>query len=382
MSLQWKPAQENMAQRAQMLTGLFEAGLAKGMAAPKLCELAASIASLLPYEPQRILALSDALVDHQPEPASTWYFRAQALQRVGRVEEASQACERGLSLDPDDVNLQMQRSKALVESGRAAEAKDILQRLYARSPGFAAGSYVECLLRLGEAEEAQAVIEQCAARSRLTCELQALRYCCAVQLDDKDAITAFREASPISERADAASATEDDIDAFNRELADAIGSSEAMANNPATATIGGAQEFLSQIIDPALQSRVETMIRENVAQFMREFGHTDHVAAAPDEVRITSWAVRLEQGGHQASHTHPAGWLSGVYYVDVGAGEEDGGGIEFWRPPEELAGGRSPPVETIDPRAGLMLAFPSHVYHRTIPHAGKRQRISIAFDVG
>jgi hypothetical protein len=35
----------------------------------------------------------------------------------------------------------------------------------------------------------------------------------------------------------------------------------------------------------------------------------------------------------------------------------------------------------IRPEEGLMLLFPSYMYHRTIPFAGDGTRISIAFDV-
>jgi hypothetical protein len=37
---------------------------------------------------------------------------------------------------------------------------------------------------------------------------------------------------------------------------------------------------------------------------------------------------------------------------------------------------RPPPVWTIQPREGLLVLFPSYVFHRTIPFTGDRQRIS------
>ena len=40
-----------------------------------------------------------------------------------------------------------------------------------------------------------------------------------------------------------------------------------------------------------------------------------------------------------------------------------------------------PEVRLYRPKEGLMLLFPSYLYHMTVPIETKEQRISIAFDV-
>ena len=58
------------------------------------------------------------------------------------------------------------------------------------------------------------------------------------------------------------------------------------------------------------------------------------------------WATVLDQGGHQAPHVHPTGWLSGVYYAAVPepapGSPPDAGWIEFGRAPDELGLRRDP----------------------------------------
>ncbi|HUG79566.1 MAG TPA: sulfotransferase [Burkholderiales bacterium] len=130
------------------------------------------------------------------------------------------------------------------------------------------------------------------------------------------------------------------------------------------------------------------MIRSAVGDYLAGVpAGTTHpfLAHSPTHWRLNVWATLLDAQGYQAPHIHPAGWLSGVYYVELPAGvdESDGhaGSIEFGRPPERLDDGSEHRIRMIHPREGLMLLFPSYFYHRTVPFAGGGTRISIAFDV-
>ena len=113
----------------------------------------------------------------------------------------------------------------------------------------------------------------------------------------------------------------------------------------------------------------------------------DHpvIAATPARWSLDIWSVVLRSEGHQIPHVHPAGWISGVYYPMVpdvisDAGDGHDGWIEFGRPPDKY-GVADPDIRLFRPEPGLMLLFPSYVYHRTIPFDGDGTRISIAFDV-
>ena len=96
-------------------------------------------------------------------------------------------------------------------------------------------------------------------------------------------------------------------------------------------------------------------------------------------------------------HTHPGSYWSGTYYVDdggIGADQSLGGEFEIQDPrgvgpamyaprlafnfPGGLAVGAS---ETLSPRAGMMIMFPSWLSHAVRPYRGSRQRISVAFNL-
>ena len=110
------------------------------------------------------------------------------------------------------------------------------------------------------------------------------------------------------------------------------------------------------------------------------------LADIPDRIRITAWGVILDEGAYQVPHIHPSAWLSGVYYValpsSLGA-DDDGtaGWIEFGRPYWDFRIRAEPETRLIEPKEGLMLLFPSYMFHRTLPFTGPGERISIAFDV-
>lgn len=103
---------------------------------------------------------------------------------------------------------------------------------------------------------------------------------------------------------------------------------------------------------------------------------------APRRWRLQSWATVLHEGGHQDPHIHPAGWLSGVLYVDAGdagPGPEDGALLFGHPPPKTMA---TVPREHVNiARTGELMSFPSYFFHHTRPYRGTRPRISLAFDV-
>ncbi|MFQ3583743.1 MAG: TIGR02466 family protein [Cyanobacteriota bacterium] len=100
------------------------------------------------------------------------------------------------------------------------------------------------------------------------------------------------------------------------------------------------------------------------------------------------WAVVMLSQGHQIPHVHPSARLSGVYYVQVpqsvGADPADPSGwLEFGAYPERfpVASPQHSLVRRVQPQPGLLVLFPSHLWHRTLPFVGTEPRISIAFDL-
>ncbi len=96
-----------------------------------------------------------------------------------------------------------------------------------------------------------------------------------------------------------------------------------------------------------------------------------------------AWSVNLAPGGHHVDHLHPAGWLSSACYIDLppaiqGDGKE--GWLRFGQPGVPTAPTLQP-EHWVKPEPGLLVLFPSYMWHGTQPFGGDQPRLTVAFDV-
>ncbi len=131
--------------------------------------------------------------------------------------------------------------------------------------------------------------------------------------------------------------------------------------------------------------RLHDLILPQLNKYQSEFSGDEclYISNWPRFLKLGGWFVRLQKGGHQATHTHPLGWLSGVVYLTIPdslTGDE--GAIEF-----SLHGNDYPvmnediPVKRHHPKEMELVLFPSSLHHRTIPFNEDQERICIAFDL-
>lgn len=188
-----------------------------------------------------------------------------------------------------------------------------------------------------------------------------------------------------------------DLADFNTQLGRCIETDPSLLLNPLgkATRLGGQTGELDLDAHPALRALgelINTAVRDS-ADFFRRTGLATHpiMARAADRWTLRVWGTVLGPGGHQVSHMHPLGWLSGVYYVrvpkdmqrppdDVGDPALTPGALEFSRPPKRLLVQAPAEVRVVAPQAGRLVLFSSAFYHRTIPFHSSEKRISIAFD--
>jgi uncharacterized protein (TIGR02466 family) len=103
----------------------------------------------------------------------------------------------------------------------------------------------------------------------------------------------------------------------------------------------------------------------------------------------SAWATICRAGAYHAPHSHPDSAWSGVYYVDPGKANPDcplSGVLEFIDPRAGVEAVSAPgdpygePVR-VRPEAGLLVVFPSWLYHWVHPYAGQSPRIAVSFNV-
>ncbi|MDO5610876.1 MAG: tetratricopeptide repeat protein [Pseudomonadota bacterium] len=133
----------------------------------------------------------------------------------------------------------------------------------------------------------------------------------------------------------------------------------------------------------AYRQMIEQHVVERIATIRNDPDLNRHPWAshAPARWHLQSWATVLHHDGHQSPHIHPAGWMSGVFYLDQGDAEDVGDGQLIFGHPPASQPCPSPREHVHTPVSGQLLSFPSYYFHHTRPYRGDRPRISLAFDV-
>jgi len=100
-----------------------------------------------------------------------------------------------------------------------------------------------------------------------------------------------------------------------------------------------------------------------------------------DYAIASAWSVRLNGGGFHINHIHPEGWLSSAFYVRTPKSLEGyEGALKLGEPgpPTLPALGAE---RLIKPEPGMLVLFPSYMWHGTVPFSSGEERLSCAFDI-
>jgi len=177
-----------------------------------------------------------------------------------------------------------------------------------------------------------------------------------------------------------------DADAMNQDLQELILAEEAEYGSLGRSNIGGwhsRPDFLHRL-NPALPA-LTNWLTWALRRMIDASSGTDAFAGT---LSVTAWATICREGAYHAPHSHPDSAWSGVYYVDAGeesANQPLSGVLEFIDPRagvEAVTAPADPYGEPfrIWPRAGLLVIFPSWLFHWVHPYGGKAPRIAVSFN--
>ncbi|MEA2904158.1 MAG: hypothetical protein QOI12_1545 [Alphaproteobacteria bacterium] len=281
-------------------------------------------------------------------------YLAQALLKLDRVDEAVEAGLQGTQFVSSDFKSLTVVAGILLKRGQAERLWGLCADLRARG---AWGGYLPAVMAfaaavLGQANEVAALVDRAAWFS------------------------ASRLAVP---------------DDFNPRLAAELLAHKSLTAPPPKYAIRGAGAWIGQLelaggpLAQELFARIRGAVEAYVAE-RQAFADHPMIAHRPECVDLAGWATEVHHDGHQIPHIHPAGWVSGVYYVEAPPVEPDSdsnpGEIEFGPLSFGLADENVRfPHWRVKPEPGLLLLFPSYYAHRTLPTGVSAQRISVAFDV-
>lgn len=316
-----------------------------------------------------------------------------ALQELGQYEDALEAYKQVLSSEPRHAAAALNIAYAEQQMGRlddAATAYDVTLKI---DPDFekAYSNFADLKMHQGDPEAALKICNDFLDRHPGNTEMLAIKSVVLWELGlQADARHLVDFGRLVRAEMIAPPSAYDSLDAFNDALCKHVEAQPTLTFAPQShATRDGKHsgELLSEPKGPI--GDLESIIFDAVSVYRQETpADPDHplLAHPPEHLDLSIWGVILKAAGHQIPHVHPAAWLSGVYYPKVPdivkeSGSGHAGWIEFGRPPAHYHNQVAPETFAIKPEPGLMILFPSYVYHHTVAFGGSGTRISIAFDL-
>ncbi|HEY5623256.1 MAG TPA: putative 2OG-Fe(II) oxygenase [Gammaproteobacteria bacterium] len=341
------------------------------------------------------ISASDRALEINSDDAQTLAVKGVALRELGRLEEAELVLDQSVAIDSEDMNALLHLGRVRLLREDAAGAIEAFARAAALAPELATihSQLANAHAAVGAPEKAIAICNEFLEHNPTSAALllvKALALRDAGRAAEADAL--LRQDALIRGRQIKPPARYGTIERFNEALESMIRGHPSLARTHTNrATRHGIQTGSLSIEPPpemkTFLSLIDGEIRAVLAELRAE-GHGDHpwVRFAPNRWDTNSWAIVLNDQGHQLSHIHPEAWMSAVYYVAVpedGIGPTHGedGWIEFGRLSDQLFAKEDQPLRSIQPEPGLLVMFPSFTFHRTKPFTSAGQRISIAFDV-
>ena len=310
---------------------------------------------------------------------------------LGRRREAVGLYREAIELDPNDANAHGNLGNALAGLGEFDQATKALRQCIALDPQnpTARANLGSCHLRQGDFDGARQAFDQCLQGRPGDITALAMRAALLNEAGDsprRDALLDYDRFVVCEDITTAPGYAS--VQAWNQALSEQILADPSLQCEPGSHTTMKGEQTGSLLAAPASAVQaLEEIIRARVpAGLERLSASTDGTfrRPAPAHWTLDMWGTVLRSDGHQVPHIHPAGWMSGVYYVACPEVDRDvrrAGWIEFGAPPDDFPFTRPPAIRSLAPRPGRLVFFPAYFYHRTQPLGQDGLRISIAFDI-
>ncbi len=341
---------------------------------------------------EAIATLTEA-VARIPAAPRLHFVLADAYYRSGRTDLVDRTMRQAPAITGDDREATLCRLEILMKSGTAADVDRIAWEALALDPGNreALEALGAMARRSGTPEIMVPICKAALARARgharARYELATAYALLGLVEEARQLIDLGRFVTVTEVAAPAAYAP---AGAFEAALAREIAGDSTLKPDPAgKATKGGLQTSRNLVHTPGRTTGVLLdLIRGAVDVFASTLpaeSRDPFVETRPEEAWLDAWAIIFPGDGHQVTHIHPSGWLSGVYYVSApkASGDDPRGGCLVLGSSDTNEVGVDPPwgLREIRPVPGKLVMFPSHVPHSTVPTKSPEARISIAFDV-
>lgn len=338
--------------------------------------------------------LGEALEDfiqlsrRRPETVEPWANGGMILTRMRRFAEAVPMLRVAVRLSPAHRALQRALANALRGAGEVDEAMQLYDAVARAMPNDPAAltDHGMALLGRGDAKGAHARFLRTLEIAPADQAALAGLYLSANELGQHELVNLLMD----TEQLLAIRKRPESIPLDRDALRTAVLSHPGLVWQPAgRSTFNGEQSPMLDLSPGSAFAEfgqfIQQMVGQRLAELRDDAALRDHpwVRRLPQRWRLQAWCTVLTTGGRQTPHIHPAGRLSGVYYLDVGVSEPAHSGIlNFGQAPEDAGVKQAGKCHQVPPQEDYLCSFPSYFFHHTEPFQGTgAPRISLAFDV-
>ncbi len=160
---------------------------------------------------------------------------------------------------------------------------------------------------------------------------------------------------------------------------------------PIDQTLRGGSQTHGRLLDrhdepiQQLKHALRAPIEDYIAGLPKDDNHPFYGRNRGSYEFSASWSIWLVKDGFHVNHIHTMGWASSSFYVDIPEydaqqKEQKEGWIKFGE--SALGLGKTDTAQrSVQPEPGMLVLFPSYMWHGTIPYTGEADRITAPFDL-
>ena len=334
-------------------------------------------------------ALERAIVEH-PSELQLRLVAANLLRNGGFLHKALTLVQGGLKLSPNSVAFMTSVGVLLDSLDRPGDAL-----VYLRAAVSGAGNsaqikrnLIPTLLRVGEPAEALAACKELEAQAPHDQQLIAYRAMALRMVGDAQYQTLHDYTRLVRSYQPPPPTGFNSVKDFNVALATRLLQLHQSDQRPLDQSLRGGTQTDRDLprTDPVI-AKFFAMIDEPIKNYISLLNESvDHPTDRRKclSYRIAgSWSVQLKPDGFHVNHVHPMGWLSSAYYIELPADSGDdsnrSGWLKFGEPSAATPG--CTPDYFVKPQEGMLVLFPSYMWHGTVPFTTGSRRLTAAFDV-
>ncbi|MBS0296920.1 MAG: tetratricopeptide repeat protein [Proteobacteria bacterium] len=328
----------------------------------------------------------------EADTESLWWMKPRIMSFVGGPQAAADAAAEAAEHFPGHGSFAMLASQSAAEADRPEDALKFADAVWKQAPDSlpAHSAMLYATLCAGEADKA--VVHAEAMRRLRNPNDQfaiAMLYTAwrlagdprAAELYDYDSLVrTYRLDTPEGWPS---------LEAFLADLKAALEAQHFYKTHPFSQSIRHGSQTMQGLLtskDPAIAAFFAT-VSKSIDRHVRYLGKGRDVLRARNTGRWAfegAWSVRLKRDGRHVDHVHPSGWLSSAFYVEAPRaaveGQDRGGWIKFGEP-GMITRPHLEPERFVKPEPGMLVLFPSYMWHGTVPFTTDESRLTVAFDM-